>query len=221
MVKISLLVPGTGWEVFSSFIFFMQNDIMCNMEVIGEILVIRQGFIGAQSENNSMPPIGDLLKTDGMPSFIFLVVDHYFESKIPGRVPNSYGLSPEELTEQQPHVFYLTRAMIQVVLVIADIQNGFAPPERIPPIHTLLYAANKSEFSKLMKNPSFISSLFNIDVNIVPQRNNAILLLFKRYIDMIDRDEKLDESLRLMRKLSSVLKDDYRTLKLFMDSLEE
>jgi hypothetical protein len=112
------------------------------------------------------------------------------------------------------------RAMVQVVLVIANNGKGLVPPEKVPPIHTLLYAVDKDTFSKLMKNPSFISSLFNIDVNIVPQRNNAILLLFKRYIDMLDPDEKVDETLRLMRKLSSVLKDDYRTLKLFMDSLE-
>ena len=190
------------------------------MNVSGEILVIHQGFIGAQSESNSMPTIGNLLKTDGLPSFIFLVADHYFESKIPGRVPSSYGLSPGELEEQQPHVFYLMRAMVQVVLVIADDGKGLVPPEKVPPIHTLLHVMNKNEFVKLMKSPAFISSLFNIDVNIVPQRNNAILLLFKRYIDMLDPDEKVDETLRLMRKLSSVLKDDYRTLKLFMDSLE-
>jgi hypothetical protein len=191
------------------------------MDAIGEILEIRQGFIGAQSENSSMPSIGNLLKTNSEPSFVFLVADHYFESKIPGRVPSSYGLPIEELEEQQPHVFYLMRAMIQIALVVADSGMGLAPPEKIPPIHTLLYDLGNSELIKLMKSPIFIPSLFNIDVNIVPHRNNAILLLFKKYISMIDDHvEKSAETLRLMRKLSSVLRDDYRTLKLFMDSLE-
>jgi hypothetical protein len=193
---------------------------MCKMNAIGEILVVRQGFIGAQTENNLIPLIGDLLETGGEHGFIFFVVDHYYESKIPGRIPSSYGLSIEKLEEEQPHVFYLTRTMIQLVLVMADSKSGFVTPERIPPIHTLLYQVEKDKFLRFMKEPSFVSSLFNIDINLVPQRNNAILLLFKRYLENVQKDEESDERLRLMKKLSSVLKDDYRTLKLFMDNLE-
>jgi hypothetical protein len=190
------------------------------MEFAGEVLVVREGFIAAEGEVDALPSLGSLVKTRGDPCFLFLVVDHYVESKIPGRVPASYGLSMEELKKLHPHVFYLQRWMFQVVLLGESLHESLLYPEKIPPVHSLLYEVEDKEFRLILKKDNFIDLLFSIDEKILPRRNELILKLLKNYIQSLPLLERNEELERILRRLSLFLRGDYHSLKMMMDILE-
>jgi hypothetical protein len=190
------------------------------MKSVGEILSLRPNFIAAEGKRGMVPPIGSLLKIKGSFTSYVLVADQFIESRIPGRTPASYGLDYDEIEEEQPQSSFLLRWMFQVTPVCTSINGRLESVDKVPDVHTLLYELNRTEFVDIVSSQLFINFLFRIDELLIPQRNEVLMKLFKKYFEAVPELKRKDESLRILSRLAVILRNDYSTLKKFAKNLE-
>ncbi len=188
------------------------------MEKIGEIIAVESSFIIAEGKMDTLPPLGSLVETRGNATYHFLVTRLFTESRNPGRLPMAYGRPLDLLKQEQPQLFELMRWSFRAVPVG---QKQFLLPENLPEIHSLLYLTPYEELIRIFKNTSFIDALFCIDKEKVPERDDAIIYLIQKYISLLDESKREDELLRIANRIAFLLRDDYITLKRFIDILGE
>ena len=188
------------------------------MEKIGEIIAVESSFIIAEGKMDTLPPLGSLVETRGNATYHFLVTRLFTESRNPGRLPMAYGRPLDLLKQEQPQLFELMRWSFRAVPVG---QKQFLLPENLPEIHSLLYLTPYEELIRVFKNTSFIDTLFCIDKEKVPERDDAIIYLIQKYISLLDESKREDELLRIANRIAFLLRDDYITLKRFIDILGE
>ena len=188
------------------------------MEKIGEIIAVESSFIVAEGKMNMLPPLGSLVETRGNATYRFLVTRLFTESRNPGRLPMAYGRPLDLLRQEQPQVFELMKWSFRAVPVG---QKQFLLPENLPEIHSLLYLTPDEELMGIFKNASFIDALFCIDKEKVPERDDAVIYLIQKYISLLDESKKEDKLLGIANRIAFLLRDDYITLKRFIDILGE
>lgn len=194
--------------------------IIKQMKSVGEILIVKPNFIAAEGERNMLPSIGSLLKTSAAQVGYLLVSDQFIESRIPGRMPAAYGLEYANIDEEQPQSNFLLRWMFQVTPVCSNYDGILESFDKVPDIHSLLYELGDADANKIMSNPIFIDFLFRIDEALLPQRNEVLMKLFRKYIAAILPLKREDEALRILSRIAVILRNDYATLKKFAKNLE-
>ncbi|MGC8722212.1 MAG: hypothetical protein ACP5SB_06505 [Caldisericaceae bacterium] len=190
------------------------------MKSVGEILIVRPNFVAAEGKKDSIPTIGTLLKTNSARDEYLIVSDQFIESRIPGRVPTAYGLDYDMIDEEQPQSNFLLRWMFEVNPICSKKGEALESFDRVPAIHSLLYELTNEEMSNLISNPVFVDFLFRIDENLLPQRNEVLMKCFKKYIQTLNKDKRDEEALRILSRVSVILRNDYSTLKKFANNLE-
>ncbi len=190
------------------------------MKSIGEILLLRPSFIAAEGKRDFIPPIGSLLKNNSKPLRYLIVVDQFVESRIPGRTPAPYGLDYGDIESEQPQSTFLMRWMYQLVPVCELNGTKYEAPTGVPDIHTLLYWVEDAEFTEVLSSSSFMDFLFRIDETMLPQRNEVIMRLLRKFIVSVPQINRDKELLRILTRLSIIFRNDYSTLKQFIKSLE-
>jgi hypothetical protein len=190
------------------------------MKSVGEILIVKPNFIAAEGERNKIPSIGSILKTSAAQAGYLLVSDQFIESRIPGRTPAPYGLDYANIDEEQPQSNFLLRWMFQVTPVCSNYDGNLESFDKVPDIHSLLYELSDADADKILSNPIFIDFLFRIDEALLPQRNEVLMKLFRKYIAAVPSLKREDETLRILSRIAVILRNDYATLKKFARNLE-
>ncbi len=195
---------------------------MAQMEKIGEIISVESSFIVAEGSANMLPSLGSLIKTNDSSCYYFLVVSLFTESRTPGRIPIAYGKQIDVLKKEQPQIFELMKWGFRAVPVGKKGETGqLLLPEHLPEIHSLLYLVSSEELKEIFGSSSFIDTLFCIDSDKVPERDEAIMRLIKNYIGFLKSDERSDALLDIAGKITLILRDDYTVLKRFIGILGE
>lgn len=192
------------------------------MEKVGEVIAVESSFVIAEGKMDMLPPLGSLVETQGSTIYHFLVTKLLTESRNPGRTPMAYGRPLDLLKQEQPQVFELMKWSFYAVPVgEKNKKTKFLLPENLPEIHSLLYPVPDEELKEISKDISFIDTLFCIDKNKIPERDDAIMYLIQKYISLLDENEREDILLDIANRIAFLLRDDYITLKRFIDILGE
>jgi len=190
------------------------------MKKIGEIIAVESSFVIAEGKINMLPPLGSMIETGDSTIYYFLVTGLFTESRSPGRIPIAYGKPIGLLKQEQPQIFELMKWGFRAIPVGEKGEKPqFLLPKNLPEIHSLLYQVPDKELKEIFRNISFIDALFCIDRDKIPERDEAIMYLIRKYISLLDESEKSDALLNVASRIALLLRSDYTTLKRFMDVL--
>lgn len=120
-------------------------------------------FLAQCRELHIVPPFGSLVKVPGPVIAYALVYDVATRSIEPNRRATAFGLTPEQLAEEQPQIFELLRTEIRAFLIGYEVSGRMLqilPPEP-PRIHSFVYACSKAEIKAFSSRTDFLRSLFN------------------------------------------------------------
>ncbi|MDP6036935.1 MAG: hypothetical protein QGG64_00130 [Candidatus Latescibacteria bacterium] len=131
-------------------------------EFIGEIIESSTSqFMSECRELNGAPPFGSFIKTNGaLPVYglVFNVCTHSIE---PNRRATAYGLTEQELREEQPQIFELLKTEFEAVIIGYGDERG--PQQVLPPqppgIHSFVFPCKESEIKALTNNGDFLRSI--------------------------------------------------------------
>lgn len=180
------------------------------MSHVGEVVESStRGFIARSQRVGESPSFGCFLKTDSKPVVYGIVCEIITESKEPGRKPQTYGMSIDELRREQPQIFELLKTEFHV-LTIAHSENErmrFSLPPLPPPIHSFVYECTKEEVEKLSSEDFFLRTI--ISSPHVPVDDLVISSL--HYAKGV-RESDRDYIVRMGKSLARFFKDDYERL---------
>ncbi len=120
-------------------------------------------FLAQCRELHVVPPFGSLVKVPGPITAFALVYDVATRSIEPNRRATAFGMTPEELAEEQPQIFELLRTEIKAFLIGYEATGRvlqILPPEP-PRIHSFVYACSRDEIKAFSAKTDFLRSLFN------------------------------------------------------------
>src|SRR3970040_311882 len=91
------------------------------MNRVGEVVESSTKVFIARSQNlGESPSFGYFVKTNSNPVVYGLVYEILTESKEPGRKPNAYGMTMDELRREQPHIFELLKTEFHVLITASS-----------------------------------------------------------------------------------------------------
>ncbi|KRT65252.1 MAG: hypothetical protein XU11_C0031G0024 [Candidatus Dadabacteria bacterium CSP1-2] len=180
------------------------------MNRVGEVVESSTKVFIARSQNlGESPYFGYFVKTNSNPVVYGLVYEILTESKEPGRKPNAYGMTMDELRREQPHIFELLKTEFHVL--ITAYSDGekirFSLPPLPPPIHTFIYECSNNEVEKLTSEDFFLRTIIsstNIPID-------ELLISSLRYAQDARKNDK-DYIVRMGKSLARIFKDDYERL---------
>ena len=125
-------------------------------EFIGEIIESSTSqFMSECRELNGAPPFGSFIKTNGaLPVYglVFNVCTHSIE---PNRRATAYGLTEQELREEQPQIFELLKTEFEAVIIGYGDERG--PQQVLPPqppgIHSFVFLISLSSSTPSSSRP--------------------------------------------------------------------
>ena len=177
---------------------------------IGEVVESgTRGFIARSPRVGEAPPFGSFVRTDAGSPVYGLVYEIITGSKEPGRKPDAYDMSIEELRREQPQIFELLKTEFHVLTL------GYNESEKIrfalsplpPPIHSFVYECTDEEKVALSSEDFFLRSI--ISSTNVPVDDLIISSLLGA---QSARKKDGDYIVRMGKSLSRFLKDDYERL---------
>ena len=126
---------------------------------IGEVIESSTSqFVAESRELNGAPPFGAFVKTSGaIPVYglVFNVCTHSIE---PNRRATAYGLTEQELRNEQPQIFELLKTEFEAVIVGYGDDRG--PRQVLPPqppgIHSFVLPCTESEVKALTNNGDYL-----------------------------------------------------------------
>lgn len=199
----------------------MKNDIIFKMAHIGEIIILQPEMMVAEGKKDFLPSFGTLLKTQNKKvSHYLIVINQFVESKIPGRVPQTYGLDEESIEKEHPHFSYLLGWMFQLVPIAQLEDSHFSFPNRLPPLHSLLFDVKDKELIYIFRDYNLVKAIFKIDEKEFPRRNLCFVNLAKNILNAFPEHEKSDALNDIYTSLTNVLREDFYTLRMIMREIE-
>ncbi len=140
-------------------------------EFIGEIVESSTSHFTSESrELNGAPPFGSFVKTLGaLPVYglVFNVCTHSIE---PNRRATAYGLTEQQLREEQPQIFELLKTEFEAVIIGYGDDKG--PQQVLPPqppgIHSFVFPCTESEIKALTNSGDFLRSILCGNGNRLP-----------------------------------------------------
>ncbi len=180
------------------------------MRHVGEVVESSTRVFIARSQNvGESPSFGCFVKAASKPVVYGLVYEILTESKEPGRKPNAYGMTMDELRREQPHIFELLKTEFHV-LITAYAEGEkirFSLPPLPPPIHTFVQECSNNEVERLTSEDFFLRTIIssaNIPID-------ELLISSLRYAQDARRNDR-DYIVRMGKSLARVFKDDYERL---------
>ncbi|MYF72074.1 MAG: hypothetical protein F4175_01485 [Gemmatimonadetes bacterium] len=137
-------------------------ELDISTEYIGEIVESSTSqFTSESRELNGAPPFGSFVKTLGaLPVYglVFNVCTHSIE---PNRRATAYGLTEQELREEQPQIFELLKTEFEAVIIGYGDDQG--PQQVLPPqppgINSFVFPCTESEIKALTNSGDFLRSI--------------------------------------------------------------
>lgn len=177
---------------------------------IGEVVESgTRGFIARSPRVGESPPFGSFVRTDTGSPVYGLVYEIITGSKEPGRKPDAYDMSIEELRREQPQIFELLKTEFHV-LTLGYMQSGkirFTLSPLPPPIHSFVYDCTVEEKEALSSEDFFLRAIIS-SANVPVDDLIISSLLIAQGVRMKDKDYMV----RMGKSLSWFLKDDYERL---------
>ena len=181
---------------------------------IAEVLESSTREIMAECSPESLPPIfGSLVKIKGEPAILALVFNIFTYCIEPNRRPTAYGLSIEELQEEQPQIFELLKTGFQATIVgfcEEGVYHQFSPP-RPPTLHSFVHICNEEEIRKFTEDKDFLRNIISTNK---AQADELIISFIRQAWAACGKDQIF--LVDLGKELSILLKDDYDRLKSIM-----
>ena len=178
------------------------------MNNVGEILESSTREFMAECKD-SPPPLGSLIKIEGDPTVLAIVYNIFTYCIEPNRRPTAYGMSIEELQEEQPQIFELLKTGFQAIIV-GFHQDGtyhqFSPP--LPPsLHSFVYSCTEDELRTFTEEHDFLRMIFTSNKG----QSDEIIISFIRHAWSAWGHDK-NFMISAGKELSILLKDDYERL---------
>ena len=179
-------------------------------EYIGEVVESgTKGYVARSPRMGEAPPFGSFVRTDAGCPVYGLVYEIITGSREPGRKPDAYDMSIEELRREQPQIFELLKTEFHV-LTLGYLEAGkirFALSPLPPPIHSFVFECTDEEKEALSSEDFFLRAI--ISAPNVPADDLIISsLLSAQEVRKYD----MDFMVRMGKSLSRFLKDDYERL---------
>jgi hypothetical protein len=133
-----------------------------DIDYIGEIIESSTSqFVAESCELNGAPPFGSFIRAGGEPAVYGLVFNVCTHSIEPNRRATAYGMTEQELREEQPQIFELLKTEFEAVIIgYRDVQG---PRQVLPPqppgIHNFVHTCIESEIKALTNNGDFLRSI--------------------------------------------------------------
>ncbi|HPZ08538.1 MAG TPA: hypothetical protein PL110_10525 [Candidatus Eremiobacteraeota bacterium] len=184
------------------------------MNKSGEVLESSTREVMAECrDKDSIPPLGSLVKIETTPVILAVVYNVFTYCIEPNRRPTAYGLSIEELEEEQPQIFELLKTAFQAVIV-GFYQDGvyhqFSPP--LPPsLHSFVYPCSEEELKSFTEGKDFLRMIMNLNRG----QSDEIIISFVRQAWTAYKRDKLF-LIDMGKELSILFKDDYDRLRSIM-----
>jgi len=187
---------------------------MIKEDYIAEVLESSTREIMAECRPDTSPPtFGSLVKIKGEPVILALVFNIFTYCIEPGRRPAAYGLSLEELQEEQPQIFELLKTGFQATIVgfyEKEVYHQFCPP--VPPVlHSFVYNCTEEELRNFSEDKDFLRNIIAANKN---QADELIISFIRQIREVYSPDQ--DFLIDFGKELSILLKDDYDRLKSIM-----
>ncbi|MEW6146094.1 MAG: HAS-barrel domain-containing protein [Thermodesulfobacteriota bacterium] len=177
---------------------------------IGEVVESgTKGFIARSPRVGEAPSFGSFVRTDAGSPVYGLVYEIITGSREPGRKPDAYDMSIEELRREQPQIFELLKTEFHV-LTLGYLEAGkirFALSPLPPPIHSFVYECTDEEKEALSSEDFFLRAIIS-SPNVPADDLIISSLLGAQRARKNDRDFMV----RMGKSLSRYLKDDYERL---------
>lgn len=183
-------------------------------EYVAEILESSTREIMAECRHQFSPPtFGSLIKIESNRTILAIVFNIFTYCIEPNRRPTAYGLSIEELQEEQPQIFELIKTAFQATIV-GFYEDGtyhqFSPPHP-PALHSFVYLCSEEELRKFTEDRDFLR---NIIATGKGQPDELIISFIRKAWLAYEKDQKF--LIDFGKELSLLLKDDYDRLKSIM-----
>jgi len=183
-------------------------------DYVGEILESSTREIMAECKLDTQPPpLGTLIKINTKPMILGIVYNVFTYCIEAGRRPTAYGLTAEELQEEQPQIFELLKTGFQAVIVgfyEDDTYYQFSPPLP-PPLHSFAYICGEDEIRIFTEEKDFIRVLLTTNKG----QSDEIIISFIRQAWIAHKKDQ-NVLIDFGKELSILLKDDYDRLKSIM-----
>ena len=186
---------------------------------IGEIIESSTSQFRAETQElNGAPPFGSFVRTSGDPSVYGLVYHVCTQSMEPNRRATAYGMTEQELREEQPQIFELLKTEFEAVIIGFEDSNG--PRQVLPPqppgIHRFVYPCSESEVKGLTNSGDFLRSIFSgsripVDDLMIASVRNA----------WAARSFDMPYLVKLGKELCRLVRDDYDRLSSIMRRISQ
>ena len=179
-------------------------------EYIGEVVESgTKGFVARTRRVGEAPHFGSFVRAGAAAPVYGLVYEIITGSREPGRKPDAYDMSIEELRREQPQIFELLKTEFHV-LTLGYLDSGkirFALSPLPPPIHSFVYECTDEEKEALSSEDFFLRAIIS-SPNVPVDDLIISSLLSAQEVRKNDRDFIV----RMGKSLSRYLKDDYERL---------
>jgi len=183
-------------------------------EFVAEVLESSTREIMAECRHQFSPPtFGSLIKIESNHTILAIVFDVFTYCIEPNRRATAYGLSIEELEEEQPQIFELIKTGFQATVVgfyEDGIYHQFSPPYP-PSIHSFVYLCDEEELCKFSEDKDFLRNIFATSKG---QSDELIISFIRKAWEANGKEQAF--LIDFGKELSILLKDDYDRLKSIM-----
>ncbi len=180
------------------------------MSRVGEIVESStKGFVARSPRIGQSPSFGCFVKTDSKPVVYGLVYEIITESRDPGRKPDPYGKSIEELKREQPEIFELLKTEFRALTIAYSEKESirFSLPPIPPHIHYFVYECTREEVELLSSEDFFLRTIIsspNVPVD-------DLIISSLRYAQDARQFDK-EYLVRMGKSLARFFRDDYERL---------
>ena len=196
----------------------MNNNSHSFAEVLSSNLTVIQG----QCWNWKQPPIfGSLIKITNNNETVYAIISNIvIESSDPIRQPIAYQKTHEELQIEQPQIFEFLQTNFQGIIVGHESNESilYHLPSSPAQIHSFIAYPSKEKAQAFFQSPDFLH-LLSQQSQETPNFHELLFAIIKQ----IKKHGLLNimEINNLLQSITTILKSDYTTLKLFINRVEK
>jgi hypothetical protein len=131
---------------------------------LGEVITSETTTLVAETKDSTiMPSLGEFCLVQSKDEMIIGITSHQGYEPRDLRLPLALGLTPEELSEEQPQIFNQIRNLWHILILGRLNRDDFSFIPFIPsspaPIHSFVYPIDDKNEKELIKNSGFWLSL--------------------------------------------------------------
>lgn len=179
---------------------------------IAEIVKVSFDEIIAQADFERDVKLGTLLQNRSNPSFIFIVLESFFEPVFQGDTVSPYGIDESNLSKEVPHIPHFVKHFLSLYPLFEVNSNTLQTIKHTIKLNLLLFELDESSLREIFETSQIFSELARIDISKYPKRNKAIINLIDSFLSTIDEFEKDSKKKIIVENLATNFRKDYSSL---------